>query len=45
MIGSGILLALTLAITVGWLYVELSEFGGSAGGGTTGRDDETELDV
>ncbi|MFB6084704.1 MAG: hypothetical protein ABEJ94_10715 [Halorientalis sp.] len=39
MIGFGILVALTLAITIAWLYVELVDLSGTAG---NAPDDEAE---
>ncbi|WP_193767528.1 hypothetical protein [Halorientalis pallida] len=45
MIGSGILLVLTLAITVGWLYVELTDALGTVDRETGSRDGDTDVDV
>ncbi len=45
MIGSGILLLLTLLITVGWLYVEMTDALGTVDYGQESRDDEPEADV
>jgi hypothetical protein len=45
MIGSGILLLLTLLVTVGWLYVEITDALGTVDYGQDTRDDEAEADV
>ncbi|SDF77806.1 hypothetical protein [Halorientalis regularis] len=45
MIGSGILLLLTLLITVGWLYVEMTDALGTADRGQTARDGDTDADL
>ncbi|WP_424018585.1 hypothetical protein ACOZ4N_03670 [Halorientalis pallida] len=45
MIGSGILLVLTLAITVGWLYVEITDALGTGDGEASPRDGDTDVEV
>lgn len=45
MLGSGILLVLTLLITVGWLYVEITDALGTVDRGASSRDGDTDVDV
>lgn len=44
MIGTGILLALTLAVTVAWLYVEVTDVAGRIEGPNT-PDDDADLEL
>ena len=44
MLGSGILLVLTLLITVGWLYVEITDALGTVDRGAS-RDGDSDVDV
>lgn len=45
MIGSGILLALTLALTVAWLYVEVTDVPGRIDDGPNAPDEDADLDA